>query len=294
MRVAAPGTTRIGWIGTGVMGRSMCGHLISKGYKATIYSRTRDKAADLVAKGAEWAASPREVAEKSDVVFSIVGFPADVREVILGPKGALAGAKPESVIVDMTTSEPSLAREIDAAAKAKGLFSLDAPVSGGDIGARNAALSIMVGGETAVVEAIRPLFECMGKSIIHQGPVGSGQHTKMVNQILIAGTMLGLAEALSYARRSGLNPATVLESVGGGAAASWSLANLAPRVLRDDFAPGFFIEHFVKDLRIALDEAQSLGLELPTVAAAERAYAALADGGHARSGTQAIVHAYGW
>lgn len=289
MRVAAPGTTRIGWIGTGVMGRSMCGHLISKGYKATIYSRTRDKAADLVAKGAEWAASPREVAEKSDVVFSIVGFPADVREVILGPKGALAGAKPESVIVDMTTSEPSLAREIDAAAKGKGLFSLDAPVSGGDIGARNAALSIMVGGETAVVEAIRPLFECMGKSIIHQGPVGSGQHTKMVNQILIAGNMVGVCEALMYAFKAGLDVEKVLQTVGGGAAGSWSLNNLGPRILKGDYEPGFFVEHFIKDMGIALAEAKAMGLVVPGLALVHQLYLAVQGQGLGRKGTQSLI-----
>jgi 3-hydroxyisobutyrate dehydrogenase len=289
MRDAAPGTTRIGWIGTGVMGRSMCGHLISKGYKATIYSRTRDKAADLVAKGAEWAASPREVAEKSDVLFSIVGFPADVREVILGPKGALAGAKPESVIVDMTTSEPSLAREIDAAAKAKGLFSLDAPVSGGDIGARNATLSIMVGGETAVVEAIRPLFECMGKSIIHQGPVGSGQHTKMVNQILIAGNMVGVCEALMYAFKAGLDVEKVLQTVGGGAAGSWSLNNLGPRILKGDYEPGFFVEHFIKDMGIALAEAKAMGLVVPGLALVHQLYLAVQGQGLGRKGTQSLI-----
>jgi 3-hydroxyisobutyrate dehydrogenase len=289
MRVAAPGTTRIGWIGTGVMGRSMCGHLISKGYKATIYSRTRDKAADLVAKGAEWAASPREVAENSDVVFSIVGFPSDVREVILGAKGALAGAKPETVIVDMTTSEPSLAREIDAAAKAKGLFSLDAPVSGGDIGARNAALSIMVGGETAVVEAIRPLFECMGKSIVHQGPIGSGQHTKMVNQILIAGNMVGVCEALMYAFKAGLDVEKVLQTVGGGAAGSWSLNNLGPRILKGDYEPGFFVEHFIKDMGIALAEAKAMGLVVPGLALVHQLYLAVQGQGLGRKGTQSLI-----
>ncbi|MFM7109939.1 MAG: NAD(P)-dependent oxidoreductase [Planctomycetota bacterium] len=289
MRVAAPGTTRIGWIGTGVMGRSMCGHLMAKGYKASIYSRTRDKAADLVAKGAEWAASPREVAEKSDVVFSIVGFPADVREVILGPTGALAGAKPETVIVDMTTSEPSLAREIDAAAKAKGLFSLDAPVSGGDIGARNAALSIMVGGETAVVEAIRPLFECMGKSIIHQGPIGSGQHTKMVNQILIAGNMVGVCEALMYAFKAGLDVERVLQTVGGGAAGSWSLNNLGPRILKGDYEPGFFVEHFIKDMGIALAEAKAMGLVVPGLALVHQLYLAVQGQGLGRKGTQSLI-----
>ena len=193
------GQTRIGWIGTGVMGSSMCGHLMSAGFAATVYSRTKQKAEALIGKGAAWAATPKEVAQNSDVVFSIVGFPADVREVLLGENGALAGAKSGSVLVDMTTSQPALAVEIDNAAKLKGIHSVDAPVSGGDIGARNAALSIMIGGDADVVTALQPLWEAMGKTIVHQGPAGSGQHTKMVNQILIATGMIGVCEALLYA-----------------------------------------------------------------------------------------------
>jgi len=289
MQIAAPGTTRIGWIGTGVMGRSMCGHLMAKGYHATIYSRTRDKAADLIAKGAAWASSPKEVAEKSDVIFSIVGFPSDVREVILGAAGALAGAKAGSVLVDMTTSEPSLAREIDTAARAKGVFSLDAPVSGGDIGARNAALSIMVGGEATVVEAVRPLFEAMGKSIIHQGGIGAGQHTKMVNQILIAGNMVGVCESLMYAFRAGLDVEKVLQTVGGGAAGSWSLNNLGPRILKGDYEPGFFVEHFIKDMGIALAEAKAMGLVVPGLALVHQLYLAVQAQGMGRKGTQALI-----
>lgn len=289
MQIAAPGTTRIGWIGTGVMGRSMCGHLMAKGYHATIYSRTRDKAADLIAKGAAWASSPKEVAEKSDVIFSIVGFPSDVREVILGAAGVLAGAKAGSVLVDMTTSEPSLAREIDTAARAKGVFSLDAPVSGGDIGARNAALSIMVGGEATVVEAVRPLFECMGKSIIHQGSIGAGQHTKMVNQILIAGNMVGVCESLMYAFRAGLDVEKVLQTVGGGAAGSWSLNNLGPRILKGDYEPGFFVEHFIKDMGIALAEAKAMGLVVPGLALVHQLYLAVQAQGMGRKGTQALI-----
>src|SRR5438876_7697012 len=191
---AEPGKTRVGWIGTGVMGRWMCGHLVAKGYKATVYNRSRDKAKPLLDEGAAWADTPKAVAERSDVVFAIVGFPPDVREVFLGTNGALAGSQTGTVLVDMTTSEPSLAAEIYQAAKAKGVGALDAPVSGGDVGAKNAGLSIMIGGDAPVVEAIKPLFECMGKTIVHQGPAGAGQHTKMVNQILIAGTMLGLCE----------------------------------------------------------------------------------------------------
>jgi 3-hydroxyisobutyrate dehydrogenase len=287
-------TSRIAWIGTGVMGRSMAGHLLASGHAVVVHTRTPERAAALLEAGATWAPSPRAAADGADAACVMVGLPSDVEAVFLGDDGILAAPRCPRLLVDFTTSSPALARRIASAAEAHGALSLDAPVSGGDIGARNATLSIMCGGSPEAFAAAGPLLAKLGKTVVRQGGPGAGQHAKMVNQILIAGTMLGLAEALSYARRSGLDPATVLESVGGGAAASWSLANLAPRVLKGDFAPGFFIEHFVKDLRIALDEARSLGLELPTVAAAERAYAALAGGGHARSGTQAIVHAYGW
>ncbi|HZU35500.1 MAG TPA: NAD(P)-dependent oxidoreductase, partial [Gemmataceae bacterium] len=242
-----PGKTRVGWIGTGVMGRWMCQHLMTKGYAATVYNRSRPKAAALLDAGAAWADSPRAVAERSDVVFAIVGYPKDVQEVFLGEQGALSGSRAGMVLVDMTTSEPSLAREVHEAAQARGVFSIDAPVSGGDVGARNAALSIMVGGDAEAVEAIRPLFECMGKTIVHQGPAGAGQHTKMVNQILIATNMIGVCEALLYGYKAGLDLKTVLQSVGGGAAASWSLNNLGPRIMNGDFEPGFFVEHFLKD-----------------------------------------------
>src|SRR4051794_6273620 len=201
---AEPGKTRVGWIGTGVMGRWMCQHLMTKGYAATVYNRSRDKAQPLLAAGAAWADTPKAVAERSDVVFAIVGFPKDVREVFLGADGALAGSRAGTVLVDMTTSEPSLAREIGDAAKKKGVLSLDAPVSGGDVGAKNAALSIMVGGDADVFEAVKPLFECLGKTIVHQGPAGAGQHTKMVNQVLIAAGMVGICEALLYGYKAGL------------------------------------------------------------------------------------------
>jgi 3-hydroxyisobutyrate dehydrogenase len=198
--------------------------------------------------GAAWADSPKAVAEKSDVIFSIVGFPTDVREVMLGPNGALAGSKPGNILVDMTTSEPSLACEIYGAAKLKQVHSVDAPVSGGDIGAKNAALSIMVGGDKDVVEALNPLFSAMGKTIIHQGGPGAGQHTKMVNQVLIASNMIGVCEALLYGHKAGLDLETVLKSVGPGAAGSWSLNNLGPRIMQNNFDPGFFVEHFIKDM----------------------------------------------
>ena len=283
------GETRIGWIGTGVMGSSMCGHMINAGFAATVYSRTKQKAEALIAKGARWAASPKEVAQNSDIVFSIVGFPADVREVLLGDDGALAGAKSGCVLVDMTTSQPSLAVEIYDAARAKEIHSIDAPVSGGDIGARNAALSIMIGGDADVVAALQPVWEAMGKTIVHQGGPGAGQHTKMVNQILIATGMIGVCEALLYGYRSGLDPATVLKSVSSGAAGSWSLSNLGPRIIDNNFDPGFFVEHFIKDMGIALDESRRMGLSLPGLALAQQLYIAVKAQGFGRNGTHALL-----
>jgi 3-hydroxyisobutyrate dehydrogenase len=286
---AEPGKTRIGWVGTGVMGRWMCQHLMSKGYSATVYTRSRDKAKALLDAGAAWADAPKAVAERCDVLFAIVGFPRDVREVFLGPQGALAGSKAGNVLVDMSTSEPSLAREIHEAAKAKGVGSVDAPVSGGDLGAKEARLSIMVGGDAEVVEAIRPLLECMGKTIVHQGPAGAGQHTKMVNQVLIATNMIGVCEALLYGYKAGLDLKTVLQSVGGGAAASWSLNNLGPRIMQRDFEPGFFVEHFIKDMGIALDEAKRMNLSLPGLALANQLYLAVKAQGYGKKGTQALM-----
>ena len=284
-----PGTTRIGWIGTGVMGSSMCGHLIKGGYRATVFNRTADRLKPLIELGAEAAGSPREVAEKSDVIFTIVGFPKDVREVILGESGVLSGAAPGSYVVDMTTSEPALAREIADLARIKGVHSVDAPVSGGDIGAKEARLSIMVGGETEAVEALTPLFQLMGKTIVHQGGPGAGQHTKMVNQILIATNMIGVCEALLYGYRAGLDLNQVLQSVGSGAAGSWALNNLGPRMMVSNFEPGFFVEHFLKDMGIALDEAKRMNLALPGLALAEQLYRAVAAQGYARKGTQALL-----
>jgi 3-hydroxyisobutyrate dehydrogenase len=286
---AEPGKTRVGWVGTGVMGRWMCQHLMTKGYPATVYNRTREKAQPLLDAGAAWGDTPKAVAEKADVVFAIVGFPKDVREVFLGTEGALAGSRKGMVLVDMTTSEPSLAREIYDAAKAKGVASIDAPVSGGDVGAKNAALSIMVGGDAEAVEAVRPLFECMGKTVVHQGPAGAGQHTKMVNQVLIATGMIGVCEALLYGHKAGLDLKTVLQSVGGGAAGSWSLNNLGPRILDRNFEPGFFVEHFIKDMGIALDEARRMNLSLPGLALANQLYLAVKAQGYGRKGTHALM-----
>lgn len=284
----APGTTRIGWIGTGVMGVSMCGHLIQAGYSATVFNRTRSKAEPLIEKGATWADTPKAVAEASDVIFSIVGFPSDVRNVILGADGALAGCQQGNMLVDMTTSEPSLAVEIAEAAQAQGVSSVDAPVSGGDVGARNAALSIMIGGDEEAVAALMPCFSAMGKTIVRQGGPGAGQHTKMVNQTLIASGMVGVCEALLYGYRAGLDLHTVLKSVGSGAAGSWSLSNLGPRIIDGNFDPGFFVEHFLKDMGIALAEARRMNLALPGLALAQQLYLALSAQGHARDGTHAL------
>jgi 3-hydroxyisobutyrate dehydrogenase len=289
VKKAEPGLTRVGWIGTGVMGRWMCQHLMTKGCKATVYNRSKDKAGPLLEAGADWADTPKAVAERSDVVFAIVGFPRDVREVFLGTGCALAGSKPGTVLVDMTTSEPSLAVEIHAAAKAKGVYSVDAPVSGGDVGAKNAALSIMVGGEGEVVEAIRPLFECMGKTIVHQGGPGAGQHTKMVNQVLISGTMIGLCEALLYGHKAGLSLETVFKSVSVGAAGSKALEILGPRILRGDFEPGFYVEHFIKDMGIALQEAEKMNLALPGLGLVKQLYESVRALGYGRKGTQALM-----
>jgi 3-hydroxyisobutyrate dehydrogenase len=280
---------RVGWIGTGVMGTSMCGHVLAAGYEVTVHNRTRARADSLVERGATWADTPADVAAASEITFSIVGYPADVREVLLGPDGVVGAAAAGSVVVDMTTSEPSLAEEIHTAAAARGVGALDAPVSGGDIGARNAALSIMVGGDQETFARVRPLFEVMGKTIVRQGGPGSGQHTKMVNQILIATGMIGVCEALLYGYRAGLDLETVMQSVSGGAAGSWSLTNYGPRMLSGDFEPGFFVEHFVKDMGIALAEARRMHLALPGLALAEQLYVALVAQGGGRKGTQALL-----
>ncbi len=283
-----PGRTRIGWIGTGVMGASMCGHLIRAGFSATIYNRTRAKAQKLLDAGAQWADNSRAVAAASDVVFTIVGYPADVRSVILGEDGVLSGCKPGNVVVDMTTSEPSLAIEIAAAAAKRGAHAVDAPVSGGDVGAREARLSIMIGGDRDVAEALKPCWEAMGKTIVYQGGPGAGQHAKLVNQIVIAGTMVGVCEALLYAHRAGLDLPSVMQAIGSGAAASWALSNLAPRIIANRFEPGFFVEHFIKDMGIALDESKRMGLAMPGLALVHQLYLSLAAHGHGRDGTHAL------
>jgi len=289
MIVIHPGSTRIGWIGTGVMGRSMCSHLLKAGYKVSVFNRSREKLNDLLNLGAAGCLSPMEVARQSDVVFSMVGYPSDVEEVLLGENGALSGLASGSVLVDMTTSRPGLAKKIASEALAKQVLALDAPVSGGDIGAREARLSIMVGGDAEAFEALTPLWKMMGTTYVFHGAPGSGQHAKMVNQILIASSMIGLCEAMLYAKQAGLNPELVLKSVSSGAAGSWSLSNLTPRILKDDFAPGFFVDHFVKDLGIALEEADKLELQLPGVVNARKAYEFLQSMGRGSSGTQSLI-----
>jgi len=281
--------TPIGWIGTGVMGASMCSHLRSAGHPVTVFTRTKSKAASLLDAGAEWADSPRTVAERCPVVCTMVGFPPDVRQVYFGDDGVLAAAQPGALLIDFTTTEPSLAVEIAEQAAARGAFAIDAPVSGGDVGARNATLSIMLGGEAAAVDAALPLLQRLGKSIVRQGGPGTGQHTKMCNQIVIAGTMVGMCEALIYGHRAGLDLATMLASIRGGAAGCWSLDNYAPRILKRDFAPGFFVEHFIKDMGIALREAERMNLALPGLALVHQLYVALKAQGHGRKGTQALM-----
>jgi len=279
----------LGWIGTGIMGRSMCGHLLAKGHPVIVYSRTKERAAGLIEQGARWADSPEQVAAAADIVFTMVGFPADVRVVYFGDAGALRSLRSGSLAVDMTTTEPSLAIEIARAAKSRGADAVDAPVSGGDVGARNATLSIMVGGEDAAVTRVTPLLEIMGKNIVHQGGPGAGQHTKMCNQIVIAGTMIGVCESLIYGARAGLNLETMLQSIKSGAAGCWTLENLAPRVLKRNFDPGFVVEHFIKDMGIALAEAGRMQLAMPGLALVHQLYVAVQAQGHGRKGTHALM-----
>lgn len=281
--------TRIGWIGTGVMGFSMCNHVLTVGYEVTVYNRTKAKAQSLLDSGAKWAESPRAVAEQTEVIFTMVGFPEDVREVYLGVNGIMTGVSAGSIVVDMTTTSPTLAQEIHAAATSKSVYAIDAPVSGGDVGARDGTLSIMVGGNHKVVEVIRPLLEVMGRQIVHQGGPGSGQHAKMCNQIVIAGTMIGVCESLLYGYKAGLDLETMLSSISSGAAACWTLDNMAPRILQRNFDPGFFVEHFIKDMTIALEESRRLGIALPGLALVNQLYLALKAQGHGRLGTQALM-----
>jgi 3-hydroxyisobutyrate dehydrogenase len=283
-----PADTPVGWIGTGVMGAAMCGHLLAAGHPVTVHTRTRERAQPLLDAGASWAASPAGAARGAAVVCTMVGTPADVRAVILGDEGVLAAAGRGTVLVDMTTSEPALAEEIARAASGRGVAALDAPVSGGDVGARAATLSIMVGGAEEAFERVRPLLARLGSTIVHQGGAGAGQHTKVVNQLLVAGVLAGLSEGFVYGRAAGLDPQRVLASVAGGAAGSWSLDNYWPRVLEEDLEPGFAVEHFVKDLGIALSEGRRLGVAVPAAALIRELYVALEAQGDGALGVHAL------
>ena len=285
-------STKIGFIGTGVMGNPMASHILKEGYELYVYNRTSAKTQSLVASGAHACDSPGSVAEMCDIIFAIVGFPKDVETVFLGSNGIVEKAKPGSIIVDMTTSTPDLAKKIASVAIKKGLHSLDAPVSGGDVGAKSGMLSIMVGGKKEIFNRVLPLFELMGSNVVYQGSAGSGQHTKMANQIGIASSMLAMCESLTYAKAAGLDQKTVLKSSSSGAAGSWSLTNLAPRILRDDYEPGFFVRHFIKDMQIAIDSSEAMGIPTPGLKVAKAKFDQIADQGLDNKGTQAVIKAY--
>lgn len=283
---------RIGFIGLGIMGRMMAGNLVKAGYQLKLCNRSRAGAAELEAQGALWCATPGDVAAASDIVITMVGFPSDVEEIYFGDDGIIARAAPGAILVDMSTSSPMLAQRIAAAAADKGCGALDAPVSGGEEGARGAKLAIMVGGERDAFDAVLPVLRTLGTNVVLQGGAGAGQHTKMCNQIVIASTLMGVCEGLAYGRRVGLDLDTVFESIGGGAASGFQLNVLGARIIKGDFAPGFFIEHFIKDLGIALAEAEQMELELPALALASKLYRRLAEQGYGRNGTQALFKFY--
>ncbi|WP_230136705.1 NAD(P)-dependent oxidoreductase, partial [Peribacillus frigoritolerans] len=257
-----------------------------------VYTRTKDKSSELLSQGAKWATAPKEIAQKANVIISMVGYPSDVEEIYLGENGLIENGKQGTYLIDMTTSTPTLAVKIAEEAKKRGMESLDAPVSGGDIGARDAKLTIMVGGSSEAFEAVRPIFEILGSNVVHQGPAGSGQHTKMCNQIAIASNMIGVTEAISYAKKAGLDPDRVLRSISSGSAGSWSLSNLVPRMVEGDFEPGFYIKHFIKDMKIALDEAERMGMDAPGLSLSKSLYEGLAEAGEENSGTQALYKHY--
>ncbi|HPG95904.1 MAG TPA: NAD(P)-dependent oxidoreductase [Rectinema sp.] len=282
----------IGFIGLGVMGAPMAGHIRASGERLLIYTRTKSKARLVLDTGAEWRDSPKQIAEECDVVFTMVGYPKDVEEIYFGPDGLIENARPGTIFVDFTTSSPDLAVKIYESAKARGLSAIDAPVSGGDIGAKNATLTIMVGGDEETFQKVKPLLETVGKTVILQGGPGAGQHTKMANQIAVAGNLLGTVEALIYAKNAGLDPKHVLLSIANGAAQSWQLSNNAPRMLERNFDPGFYIKHFLKDLRIALDSAHAMHIELPMLALSEKLFAKMVNEGMGELGTQAIYLLY--
>jgi 3-hydroxyisobutyrate dehydrogenase len=267
----------------------MCAHLVDAGYKVTVHNRTKSKAQPLIDSGAVWADSPAEVTKASDIVFTIIGFPTDVEEVYFSEDGIINSLSSGKIVVDMTTTKPSLAEKIDQACKEKECLSVDAPVSGGDVGAKKGTLAIMAGGDDQAFKTVLPLFELMGKNIVHEGPAGSGQHTKMCNQITIAGTMIGVCESLIYAYKAGLDMEKMISTISKGAAGCWSLDNLAPRIINKNFDPGFYIDHFVKDMKIALEEAERMQVALPGLALVHQLYLALQASGHGTDGTQALI-----
>ncbi|MCM3652411.1 NAD(P)-dependent oxidoreductase [Metabacillus litoralis] len=279
----------VGFIGLGVMGNSMAKHIIQAGYPLNVYTRTKEKADELIQLGAEWKETVSELTKDSEIIITMIGFPKDVEEVYLGKDGILQIAKPGTYVIDMTTSQPTLAKKIFEQARVKGIYALDAPVSGGDVGAKEARLAIMVGGAKEAFEQCKPLFEVMGQNIVYQGEAGAGQHTKMCNQIAIASGMIGVCEAIAYAEKSGLDATNVLKSISTGAAGSWSLSNLAPRMLADDFEPGFFVKHFIKDMGIALEESTNMSVKTPGLKLAHQLYEQLAESGEENSGTQALL-----
>ncbi|QDK79015.1 NAD(P)-dependent oxidoreductase [Spirosoma sp. KCTC 42546] len=278
----------IGWIGTGLMGKPMVKHLLQAGYNVNIQNRTKSKAAELIELGCTWYDTPAEVAINSDIVVTIIGSPLDVEECYFGQEGLFTGIKPGTILIDMTTTKPSLAIKIAEIARTHGAQFIDAPVSGGEVGAINGTLSIMIGGDKSVSDAVLPLFETFGKNIVFQGPSGSGQHTKMCNQITIAGTLIGVCEGLIYGLKAGLNLTTMLESISKGAAGCWSLDVLAPKIVRGDYSPGFSVDNFVKDLRIALEEADAMNLSLPGLALVKQLYTSIQAMGKGSSGNQAL------
>jgi 3-hydroxyisobutyrate dehydrogenase len=280
--------TVIGFIGTGIMGNSMARHLLGAGFRLHVYSRTKSKAEELLSRGAVWHETPASLAEQTNVMITMVGFPNDVEEIYFGDSGIISHARPHSYFIDMTTSSPSLAQRIEKVAADRGLFSLDAPVSGGDVGAREAKLSIMVGGLPETFDTMLPILKIMGSNVVYQGGAGAGQYTKMCNQIAIASNMMGVCEALAYAQRAGLDPNTVLKSIESGAAGSRSLSSLAPRIINGDYAPGFYVKHFIKDMNIALQSAKEMNLELPGLSLARSLYERLVEMGEEDSGTQAL------
>jgi 3-hydroxyisobutyrate dehydrogenase len=286
-----PGSV-VGFVGTGVMGRSMAGHLLAAGYRLRVHNRTPEKAASLIEAGATWCATPGETARGAEAVVTMVGYPADVEAVYLGPGGLVESAEPGALLIDMTTSSPLLAARIAKTAAGAGVRVLDAPVSGGDVGAREARLTIMVGGDADAFADAEPMLKVMGPNVVLQGGPGAGQHTKMSNQLAIAGCMIGVCEALAYAEAAGLDPAHVLTSIGAGSAGSWSLANYAPRMLSGDFAPGFYVKHFIKDMRIAAASAREMGIDLPGLDLVLALYERLAERGGAEMGTHALYLLY--